>query len=166
MSLQCFIWGGKELKSWNYGDIWTWECHVGLQGEARVKISYPYSCLLHNTMAFLWLWQYHDRWEEEAGLTGVLLVLIDLPVNPKPCLALGFTKASCQGGVVAPSPWDWPGSRVFISHRGASGWAGHACANPKEHSGKERKPHHDLCMNIWISFFGLQENWVLISRQW
>lgn len=83
MSLQCFIWGGKELKikTWNYWNVWT--CHAGLQGEPRMKISYTCSCLLHNTMAYSWLWQYHDKWKEESGLTGMHLELIHHPVNYK-----------------------------------------------------------------------------------
>lgn len=51
---------------------------------ARVKTSYTCYCLLHNSIAYFWLWHYHDRWEEEAGLTGVHLELIHHPVNHKP----------------------------------------------------------------------------------
>lgn len=42
---------------------------------------------------------------------------------------------------------------MFISHTGTSGWAVHTCANPKEYSGKESKPHHVVYMKIFKFFW-------------
>lgn len=123
---------------------------------ARVKTSYTCYCLLHNSIAYFWLWHYHDRWEEEAGLTGVHLELIHHPVNHKPFVPqnvwLQFLPKLTDRRHGSSSSSDWSGRGVFLSHAGTSGWAVHTCANPKECSGKQSKPHHDVCINI-LKFF-------------